>query len=275
MATSKKTSKPVSTPVARNTEQIGGMPAYQEPPSTIVQNISEGYVCISDLNLTFGPFEIQDLNHIPQEQLDRSINLRTTLRKGLLQKISLSEYDRILDKQIAREQKAASQAREQRRRSMVQVDEDIKFDAEIVDLNSSNVTHNSEAISTKGYANDPTTYAMAYAQAKEEARRYGETLDPEDFAQRISKNPGILNKYLTVSSNNGVASGDLNRGRATVIMPPDEFGGTSVAQMNMTNFNRDQRIAGNTNEGISFLDGTAEEIDLALDTMQDITPKRK
>jgi len=115
---------------------------------------------------------------------------------------------------------------------------------------------------------------MALDIAQTQAELQGEDLSVEAFAERVQRNPGIINqllaqqKYLDANSS---VSGVETRGRAFVAEPPgDATRGSSVREVEMTNYNRDRRVAGadfnylDTPEDDGY-DAIADAIDLEAD----------
>ena len=98
------------------------------------------------------------------------------------------------------------------------------------------------------------SYASAFHEARLQYEERGASLDAITFANIIKQTPTLIGKLLQGVSmfNDGVTSGALGRGRATVIMPGDGYS-TNIGQMDMTNYNRDQRVAGSTAMGIGSL----------------------
>jgi hypothetical protein len=258
-----KETKPKATP--KPTPAPSPIPRPEEPESFIVQNILASYHCISDLGLTFGPQEVIDLTYYDSAQIKSSKDLRMSLRQGLLVKITQEEWDQITELQLAEAKAKMLKQQKQRQREIIDI-EDKQIDAEVLDLNKANPTPDEE-VSTSGNVNDPLTYATAYAAALAEARAKGKTLNAAEFSKKLENNPGLINLYLNPekSSARGITSGISKRGKATVMMPPvNEGDDSSTQQLEMTNYNRDHRIAGA--EGMGIDQGSyGEEIDLAED----------
>jgi len=115
---------------------------------------------------------------------------------------------------------------------------------------------------------------MALDIAQTQAELQGEDLSVEQFADRVQKNPGIINQLLAQQKNldaNSSISGVETRGRAFVAEPPsDSIKGSSVREVEMTNYNRDRRVAGadfnylDTPEDDGY-DAIADAIDLEAD----------
>jgi hypothetical protein len=135
------------------------------------------------------------------------------------------------------------------------------IDAEKAYSNKNNVT-------TAGYANDSLSYATAFDIAQTQAQLRGDELSIEEFAEQVNTNPNLVQNLLKQQRNlneNSSTSGDERRGKAYVAQPSENaLDGTSVRQVNMTNYNRDRVVAGGE---MNFLDmpdddGIADSIDL-------------
>lgn len=237
-----------------------------EPETFIVQNVMPCFHCISDLGWTFQPFEVKDLTWQDTAIIQKSANLRESIKKGLLKQITQEQWDELQDRQLAEERARLVKDQRERKRQMVDVD-GTAIEAEIINLNAGDrgITADEE-VTTAGNINDPMTYSVAFAAASAEAAERGEHLDASDFSRMLENNPKLIDNYLTRSASvgRGVTSGNSRRGKATTMQPPVSGRSTSANQVDMTNFNRDHRVAGM--EDISILDnGQAETIDLSLD----------
>jgi hypothetical protein len=253
------------------------------PETMIVQNITPGPHYVSDIRLSFAPYEVVDLTWEDPRYVRASNDLRSSMRKGILRKITQEQWDgiQVRAEQQEREQLAAAQAA--RKQRSVNVDGK-QFQADVVNLNADGGAAQSNSISTHGHLNDPATYTAAFDAYSRQAAARGEYVDAAEVGRRLAANPALLNHLLGASQNdfpNGSVSGDSNRGRATVATAPNANGlGTGVSQFNMTNYNRDQNIAGGGEFGVASFqnepdsfgfdtsDGMAEEINLA-DEMDD------
>ena len=242
----------------------------QEPESFIVQNVTLGPHYVSDIRLNFGPLQAIDLTWEDPKVVKASKDLRNSLRLGLLRKISTEQFDSIEERAAIKGKKEL--LKQQSNNNLRTVDVDGKtIEAESIDAEKAYKSKND--VTTAGYANDSLSYAMALDIAQTQAELQGEDLSVEQFAERVQKNPGIINQLLAQQKNldaNSSVSGVETRGRAFVAEPPsDAIRGSSVREVEMTNYNRDRRVAGadfdyndNTDDGY---DAIADAIDLEAD----------
>ena len=243
----------------------------QEPESFIVQNVTLGPHYVSDIRLNFGPLQAIDLTWEDPKVVKASKDLRNSLRLGLLRKISPDQFDSIEERAAVKGKKELLKQQSSNNLRTVDIDgktiEAESIDAEKAYSNKNNVT-------TAGYANDSLSYAMALDIAQTQAELQGEDLTVEQFADRVQRNPGIINQLLAQQKNldaNSSVSGVETRGRAFVAEPPsDAVRGSSVREVEMTNYNRDRRVAGadfnylDTPEDDGY-DAIADAIDLEAD----------
>lgn len=236
-----------------------------EPESFIVQNVTLGPHYVSDIRLNFGPLEAIDLTWEDSKVIKASKDLRTSLRMGFLRKISPEQFDNIEEKAAMRGKKEL--LRQQDANNLRTVDVDGK-QLEVETIDTEKAYKKDTEVSTAGYANDSLSYATAYDIAQTQAQLRGDELSIEEFAEQVNNNPNLVQNLLRQQKNlndNSSVSGDERRGRAFVAQPSDNAtDGTSVRQVNMTNYNRDRVIAGGE---MNFLDtpdddGIADTIDL-------------
>jgi hypothetical protein len=243
----------------------------QEPESFIVQNVTLGPHYVSDIRLNFGPLQAIDLTWEDPKVVKASKDLRNSLRLGLLRKISPDQFDSIEERAAIKGKKEL--LKQQNNNNLRTVDVDGKtIEAESIDAEKAYKGKND--VTTAGYANDSLSYAMALDIAQTQAELQGEDLSVEQFAEKVQKNPGIINQLLAQQKNldaNSSISGVETRGRAFVAEPPnDAIKGSSVREVEMTNYNRDRRVAGadfnylDTPEDDSY-DAIADAIDLEAD----------
>jgi hypothetical protein len=243
----------------------------QEPESFIVQNVTLGPHYVSDIRLNFGPLQAIDLTWEDPKVVKASKDLRNSLRLGLLRKITPDQFDSIEERAAIKGKKEL--LKQQSKNNLRTVDVDGKtIEAESIDAEKAYSNKNN--VTTAGYANDSLSYAMALDIAQTQAELQGEDLSVEAFAERVQKNPGIINQLLAQQKNldaNSSVSGVETRGRAFVAEPPgDATRGSSVREVEMTNYNRDRRVAGadfnylDTPEDDSY-DAIADAIDLEAD----------
>ena len=243
----------------------------QEPESFIVQNVTLGPHYVSDIRLNFGPLQAIDLTWEDPKVVKSSKDLRNSIRLGLLRKITPDQFDSIEVRAAIKGKKEL--LKQQNNNNLRTVDVDGKtIEAESIDAEKAYSNKNN--VTTAGYANDSLSYAMALDIAQTQAELQGEDLSVEQFADRVQKNPGIINQLLAQQKNldaNSSVSGVETRGRAFVAEPPsDAIKGSSVREVEMTNYNRDRRIAGadfnylDTPEDDGY-DAIADAIDLEAD----------
>jgi len=243
----------------------------QEPESFIVQNVTLGPHYVSDIRLNFGPLQAIDLTWEDPKVVKASKDLRNSIRLGLLRKISPDQFDSIEERAAIKGKKEL--LKQQNNNNLRTVDVDGKtIEAESIDAEKAYSNKNN--VTTAGYANDSLSYAMALDIAQTQAELQGEDLSVEQFADRVQKNPGIINQLLAQQKNldaNSSISGVETRGRAFVAEPPsDAIKGSSVREVEMTNYNRDRRVAGadfnylDTPEDDGY-DAIADAIDLEAD----------
>jgi hypothetical protein len=243
----------------------------QEPESFIVQNVTLGPHYVSDIRLNFGPLQAIDLTWEDPKVVKASKDLRNSLRLGLLRKITPDQFDSIEERAAVKGKKELLKQQSNNNLRTVDIDgktiEAESIDAEKAYSNKNNVT-------TAGYANDSLSYAMALDIAQTQAELQGEDLTVEQFAERVQRNPGVINQLLAQQKNldaNSSVSGVETRGRAFVAEPPgDAVRGSTVREVEMTNYNRDRRVAGadfnylDTPEDDGY-DAIADAIDLEAD----------
>jgi len=243
----------------------------QEPESFIVQNVTLGPHYVSDIRLNFGPLQAIDLTWEDTKVVKASKDLRNSIRLGLLRKITPDQFDSIEERAAIKGKKEL--LKQQNNNNLRTVDVDGKtIEAESIDAEKAYSNKNN--VTTAGYANDSLSYAMALDIAQTQAELQGEDLTVEQFADRVQKNPGIINQLLAQQKNldaNSSVSGVETRGRAFVAEPPgDAVRGSTVREVEMTNYNRDRRVAGadfnylDTPEDDGY-DAIADAIDLEAD----------
>lgn len=243
----------------------------QEPESFIVQNVTLGPHYVSDIRLNFGPLQAIDLTWEDTKVVKASKDLRNSIRLGLLRKITPDQFDSIEERAAIKGKKEL--LKQQNNNNLRTVDVDGKtIEAESIDAEKAYSNKNN--VTTAGYANDSLSYAMALDIAQTQSELQGEDLTVEQFADRVQKNPGIINQLLAQQKNldaNSSVSGVETRGRAFVAEPPgDAVRGSTVREVEMTNYNRDRRVAGadfnylDTPEDDGY-DAIADAIDLEAD----------
>jgi len=225
--------------------------APSAPESIIVQNTLAGPLYISDIGMEFGGFEVRDLTWEDPSIVKRSQDLRRALTTGHLMRITQAEWDRIMQFKAAEARAETQRVSNTRTRRKVKADGRI-IEAEYLNLNKADGGRTAQdQVSTAGYANDPMSYAMAFQEARAQYEERGAILDAQTFAGMVENRPRLIQQLLNNESmfNDGVMSGAVGRGRATVITQGVGYD-TGVTQLDMTNYNRDQQIAGSTAAGL-------------------------
>lgn len=228
-------------------------PVNNAPESIIVQNVLEGPLYISDIGMEFGGLEVRDLTWEDPSIVKRSQDLRRALQMGQLARITQDDWDRVTQIKAA-EARAETQRVSNRRTRNVNVDNRI-IEAEVLNLNKADGGKSAQdQVSTAGYANDPMSYATAFQEARLQYEDRGSALDAHTFASMVKNRPSLIPTLLRGESlfEDGTISGVSGRARATVITPGSGYA-TNVSQMDMTNYNRDQRLAGSSAMGIGSL----------------------
>ena len=245
----------------------------EDPESFIVQNVTLGPHYISDIRLQFDPLAVIDLTWEDPKVIKASKDLRNSLRMGLLKKISPEQWEKILDQQATREKKELLKQSNMANLSTVEVDGK-QIEAETINPNK--VVKGDNTVSTAGYANDSISYATALDIAQTQAELRGEDLSVEDFASQVQRNPELVqqllnsNKYMEDMS---VTSGDTRKGKAYVANSPDGMNGTTVTEMQMTNYNRDRRTS--IDYDVNNTDFNEDAIADAIDLDQDMDDSEK
>ncbi|MEZ0208702.1 MAG: hypothetical protein ACAH17_00800 [Candidatus Paceibacterota bacterium] len=248
----------VGVAVAQNTPASTVLPPVEtNRESFIVFNPRPGVLSVSDAKLQIDGFEAKDLTWEEDRFIKGSVDLKKALMLGLLVRITQEQYDQLLTNKVEREKaNAKTKALKQRARMKKVKAEGVEFEAEEVSASSGNATGESQ-FTIEGSDNDPLMYAAAYHNALAASQAQGRFLDGETFHQMISnpQNGSAVLRYWANAGNTGLApnvqfpqssvSGETRRGRAVVAMPGLNDGDpTTQVAMGMTNFNRDQRIAG-------------------------------
>lgn len=277
--TTSRAKAPGNTRATRNTQQVD---AASEPvqETFYVQNPYPGIHHISDIDLSFGPFEAKNLLWEKSDLVTKSYDLAKALNSGSLIRISQSQYEAILQQEQQIEQMELAQKMHGNR--MVGVDANgRRMAAEAINVNAES-PNNRAPMSLAGDANDPKTYAMAFQVYTRMCAASGQEANARDFNAQIERNPrflqGLLDQIGFVPESLGQTSGVTGRGRATVATVPESTGMGGTAQINMSNFQRDQYVAGGQHTRSNSFDyeipagddnidllPDAEEIDLMLD----------
>ncbi len=214
-----------------------------------VQNVTPGHHYVTDMGLHFEPYEVKDLLTEDPAILKKSRDIRKSLALGTLVKITSEEADELLEMEIALLQAEQRKEAAQRQTSTVNI-EGRQVVADTFDAaRGGGAQDKSGLVSTAGFANDHTSYAQAFQNMRAAYANQGRTLTARDFGKMVQENPDLVRNTMN-STNSGTWSGDPNRGRATYAMPSVDGESRTPAQTNMTNFNRDQRLAGSSYAGM-------------------------
>ncbi len=276
--TTSRAKTPNNTRTVRAASQVEETEQVQE--TFYVQNPYPGIHHITDIDLSFGPFEAKNLLWEKSELVQKSYDLAKAINSGSLIRISQSQYEAILQQEQQIERMELAQKMHSNR--MVGVDANgRRVSAESINVNVES-PNNRAPMSLAGDANDPKTYAAAYQVYTRICAASGQEANARDFNAQIEKSPrflqGLLDQIGFAPEALGQTSGVTGRGRATVATVPDNTGFGGTAHVNMSNFQRDQYVAGGQqtrsnsfdyeipagDDNIDLLpDG--EEIDLMLD----------
>lgn len=220
------------------------MEETKEPETFIIQNVTLSPHYVSDIRLQFDPLAVIDLTWEDSKAIRASKDLRNSLRTGILRKITQDQWDKILEKQTIREKKELLRQQQNDNLRTIEVDGEEK-QVEMIDVEKGSANKETP-VSTSGYANDSMSYAVALDIAQQQAELRGDEMSVEEFAEKVKNDPNLVPRLISQARNlneNSSVSGDTRRGKAFVAYQADEFGGTSVKEMNMTNLNRDGYIA--------------------------------
>ena len=275
--------RPANTRSSRNNKTE--VSAQTEPTQPVqetyyVQNPYPGVHHISDIDLTFGPFEAKNLTWEKSDLVSKSYDLAKALQNGSLIRISQEQYTNILDEERMVEQMELARKVNGQRRTSVDIN-GRRVAAEAINVNAES-PNNRTPMSIAGDVNDPRTYALALQVYSKMCQAQGVQVNARDFSNKIEQNPRFLQSLLDqvgfVDESEGQISGVAGRGRATVATIPDSTGSGGVAQLHMSNFQRDQFVAGGQHTRNNPMDyeipagddnidlmPDAEEIDLLLD----------
>lgn len=214
-----------------------------EPKSFIVQNVTLGPHYVSDIRLNFAPLQAIDLTWEDAKVVKASKDLRNSLRMGLLKQISVEQFESIEERAAQKEKKEL--LRQQNNERLTKMDVDGR-ELEVETIDAERAYNPDKTVSTAGYANDSLSYAMALDIAQKQAELRGDELSVEQFADQVRRDPGVVNRMISMQRNmqaNSSVSGDERRGRAYVATPSnDPTQGTQVQEMRMTSLNNNNRV---------------------------------
>lgn len=236
-----------------------------EPKSFIVQNVTLGPHYVSDIRLNFAPLQAIDLTWEDSKVVKASKDLRNSLRMGLLKQITPEQFEKIEERAAVKEKKEL--LKQQSNDNLQKMDVDGR-ELEVETIDAERAYNPDKTVSTAGYANDSLSYAMALDIAQTQAELRGDELSVEQFAEQVQRDPGYVNRLITMQRNmqsNSSISGDERRGKAYVAVPSENPTlGTSVQKVNMTSLNNNSRKDFDLDlDSVDYDDGPiAEAIDL-------------
>ena len=214
--------------------------AVQERKTFIVQNITLNYHCVSDIGLNFSPREVKDLTWEDDIIIRKSMNLKESLRNGILKELSQEEYDKTMEMQYQKEKKQLLRDQQNKKTEYEKIkidDKDVMADT--FDLNKSK--RKTGELDLTGNANHPMSYVAAYEIASNIANDRGDVLTAEEFADLVEENPRIVESLLSQTKS---ASVEKNHKVFYAIPTGDNANSIGVVQGKMTNYNRDAKYAG-------------------------------
>ena len=173
----------------------------QEREEFIIQNVTLGYHYISDLKLNIEPLGVVDLTHRDPDEIKGSQNLKNSLRAGYIRKISRETADASADRRAARMRKEVTKLQQSSIKTDTLDVDGKQLDVEPLNISRTDSAKMSEQVTTAGYANDPLSYAVALEIAEQQANSRGEDLSPEEFADMVSRDSGLVRRLITSNTN--------------------------------------------------------------------------
>ena len=211
-----------------------------EPKSFIVQNVTLGPHYVSDIRLNFAPLQAIDLTWEDPKLVKASKDLRNSLRMGLLKQISPEQFEALEERAATKEKKEILKQQNSSNLSSMDVD-GREMQVETIDAEKAYRPDNS--ITTAGYANDSLSYALALDIAQTQAELRGDELSVEQFAEQVQRNPELVGNLISQQKNmqmNSSVSGDPRKPKSYVATQTGDLSqGTTIQQVQLTNFNRD------------------------------------
>ena len=233
----------------------------QEEHSFIVQNVTLGPHYISDIRIQFDALEVIDLTWEDPMAIKKSKDLQNSLRKGILKQITKDQWERILDRQSAKEKNELLKSKSTKQTETFEIDGK-QLEVEMIDAQKS--YKGSDTVTTSGHANDSLSYATALDIVQAQAEIQGREVTAEDFAEMVSKDSGLVPRLL--SQNLSAVSGDTRTGKAYVATAPNSYADqTQVSQVRMTNFNKEGYMATPSNDLSSNADFFTEDDPIAME----------
>ena len=156
----------------------------------IVQNVTQGPVCISDLGkkgLTIPALSIHDLSTNDDEEVKKSAGLKSAIRQGLLRWVTKDYAER---QEVKKSETARQSIIDELKKEKVRYDDEAPESLTAEELTSE--------ISTAGQANDPVSYAIAFDVWSSQETLRGRDGSPEEFRDKVNDNPSLI-KSLIIS----------------------------------------------------------------------------
>lgn len=244
----------------------------EQDDSFFVQNVTDGHHYVTDMGLHFEPFEVKDLYMEDSTLFKKSRDIRKSMQLGILARTSREEADALLDMEIALIQTEHQREIDQRETRTIDVNGKMVV-ADTFDAAKAGGQTKAGLVSTAGFANDHTSYAKAFQTVRQAEADRGHILTAREFSEMVNNDPNLVRNVMRNAPAAGAWSGDPGRGKATFAVPSGGEGDPRYpGSTYLTNFNRDQRLAGadysristqqnNSNADLPF----AEEIDVLAD----------
>ena len=167
----------------------------------IIQNITLGPHFVSDLKLQFAPQEIMDLRWDDTSLIKRSKDLKQSLNKGILKRLSAEEYERIQEIQYKKEKKQLLRAQQESSKEYKKfINRDNKnqeFYAERFDVDKASSVPKNQEVNITGYANHPMSFVTAYEIASSIAQENGDVLTADEFGSMVESDPQLVPRLLS------------------------------------------------------------------------------
>lgn len=242
---------------------------FENEESFIVQNITRGPHFVTDINLQFGPLEVMDLSWEENPDLiKKSKDLRTSLSKGYLKRITQAQFDKHIEQVAEKEKKELyrQQQQEQTSRKVKVGDKTILADS--FDASKGN-SRKASAESSLGLANEPLAYAEALSIAQSNAELHGDELSASEFAEMVDGDPMLVSKLL--SSQNGSESGRPRTAQAYYAEAPSSFDTSSIIKQaqNKRSVRRDVEFVDRVIPDEYHFDNFADDDELGYDEAEE------
>jgi len=162
----------------------------------IVQNVTQGPVCISDLGkkgLTIPALTTHDLRSNDDDEVKKSIGLKNAIRQGLLRWVTEDYAER---QEVRKAESARQSIIDELKKEKVRYDDEAPESVTAEELTTE--------ISTAGQANDPVSYAIAFDVWSSQEMLRGKDGSPEEFRDKVNDNPSLI-KQLIISGTHAEA----------------------------------------------------------------------